>query len=454
MESPNGRDNKNVVVEPDRHVAIRRALELARPGDVVVIAGKGHETYQEIAGERLPFDDAVEARAVLSSALRDGPLDLGCDRGDGGSRQLAARGLRPVLGLLVSGGVALWVSILLTPVLIRYFRSREIGQHIREDGPASHSVKAGTPTMGGIAIVAGTVLGYAVGHIDTQVRFSRTGYLTVGAVVAFGLIGYLDDYIKVHRRRSLGLNKRAKSGAQLVCAIVFAELAVHWAHTSTALSFTRAQPIGINLGSVGWVIFAVLVMVGTSNAVNITDGVDGLAAGSGTFCFAVLSIMGYWIFRHEYIYHVLPASAIDLALARGRPRGRLHRLPVVERSAGQDHHGRHGIPGHRRRAGRALPPVESRSPAADHRRPLRHGDAVGDHAGHQLPGVPPPHLPHGAHPPPLRAGRLARDDGDRPLLDPRRALLRARARHLLRRLPDGGEIHMTLRHFAVAVRET
>jgi phospho-N-acetylmuramoyl-pentapeptide-transferase len=219
-----------------------------------------------------------------------------------------------VLGLLVSGGVALLVSILLTPVLIRYFRSREIGQHIREDGPASHSVKAGTPTMGGIAIVAGTVLGYAAGHIDTQVRFSRTGYLTVGVVVAFSLIGYLDDYIKVHRRRSLGLNKRAKSGAQLACAIVFAELAVHWAHTSTALSFTRAQPIGINLGSVGWVVFAVLVLVGTSNAVNITDGVDGLAAGSGTFCFAVLSIMGYWIFRHEAIYHVLPASAIDLAL--------------------------------------------------------------------------------------------------------------------------------------------
>ena len=103
----------------------------------------------------------------------------------------------------------------------------------------------------------------------------------------------------MHRRRSLGLNKRAKSGAQLACAIVFAELAVHWAHTSTALSFTRAQPIGINLGSVGWVVFAVLVLVGTSNAVNITDGVDGLAAGSGTFCFAVLSIMGYWIFRHE-----------------------------------------------------------------------------------------------------------------------------------------------------------
>jgi len=168
--------------------------------------------------------------------------------------------------------------------------------------------------MGGIAIVGSVVFGYAIGHVGTEIRFSRTGYLVVGAVVAFGLIGYLDDYIKVHRRRSLGLNKRAKSGAQLACALVFALLAVNWAHTSTALSFTRSEAIGIDMGPVLWVIFAVLVMVGASNAVNITDGVDGLAAGSGTFCFAVLSIMGYWIFRHERIYHVLPAHAIDLAV--------------------------------------------------------------------------------------------------------------------------------------------
>jgi phospho-N-acetylmuramoyl-pentapeptide-transferase len=219
-----------------------------------------------------------------------------------------------VLGLLVSGSVALWIAILFTPFLIRYFRQRELGQYIREDGPASHVAKAGTPTMGGIAIVGGTLIGYAIGHVGTQIRFSRTGYLAVGAVAAFGLIGYLDDYIKVHHKRSLGLNKRGKSAAQLVCALAFAELAVHWAHTSTALSFTRANAIGINLGQYLWVLFAVLVMVGASNAVNITDGVDGLAAGAGTFCFAVLSIMGYWIFRHYAIYHVLPASAIDLSL--------------------------------------------------------------------------------------------------------------------------------------------
>ncbi|HXP33121.1 MAG TPA: phospho-N-acetylmuramoyl-pentapeptide-transferase, partial [Acidimicrobiales bacterium] len=145
-----------------------------------------------------------------------------------------------MLGLLVSGSVALWAAIISTPFLIRYFRNRQIGQHIREDGPATHSIKAGTPTMGGIVIVGSVAFGYAIGHIGTEVSFSRTGYLAIGVVVAFGLIGYVDDYIKVHHRRSLGLNKRGKSAAQLVCAIAFAELAVHWAHASTALSFTRA----------------------------------------------------------------------------------------------------------------------------------------------------------------------------------------------------------------------
>jgi phospho-N-acetylmuramoyl-pentapeptide-transferase len=133
--------------------------------------------------------------------------------------------------------------------------------------------------------------------------------------VAFGIVGFLDDWIKVTRRRSLGLNKRGKFAAQLVLAIAFAWLALHWAQTSAALSFTRYNLPGINLGQWGWIAFATFVMIATTNAVNFADGLDGLAAGSGTLCFAVLAIIGYWIFRHFSIYHVLPAAAIDLALA-------------------------------------------------------------------------------------------------------------------------------------------
>lgn len=219
-----------------------------------------------------------------------------------------------MLALMAAGGFALWAAILGTPVLMRWLARRRIGQQIREDGPAHHSTKAGTPTMGGVAIVGAVIAGYVVGHLGTEVRFSRTGYLAVMAVGLFGLIGLADDWIKVRHRRSLGLNKRAKLGAQVVAGIVFAELAVHWAHTATVLSFTRVNSPGLPLGQWGWVIFATLVLVGASNAVNLTDGLDGLAAGSVTFCFSVLAIMGYWIFRHQSIFHLLPASAIDLAL--------------------------------------------------------------------------------------------------------------------------------------------
>ena len=198
---------------------------------------------------------------------------------------------------------------------MRWLVRNRIGQHIREDGPASHSAKAGTPTMGGLAIVGAVLVGYAVGHLGTQVKFSATGYLVIITVFLFGVIGFVDDWIKVSHKRSLGLNKRAKLAAQVAVAVLFAELAVHWAHTATALSFTRCPHPGLHLGQWGWVVFAVFVLVGTSNAVNLTDGLDGLAAGSSTFCFAVLAIMGYWIFRHRSIFHVLPASAIDLALA-------------------------------------------------------------------------------------------------------------------------------------------
>jgi phospho-N-acetylmuramoyl-pentapeptide-transferase len=219
-----------------------------------------------------------------------------------------------VLALMVGGGIALWVALLATPVVMQGLQRRRIGQQIRSDGPATHIAKAGTPTMGGMAIVAAVVVGYAVGHVDTEVRFARTGQLVLLAVVLFAGIGFLDDWIKVTHRRSLGLNKRAKLIAQVGAGVLVSELAVHWVHTSTQLSFTRYLDPGFHLGEAGWVILATLVLVGTSNAVNLTDGLDGLAAGSSTFCFAVLAIMGYWIFRHESIYHVLPAGAIDLAV--------------------------------------------------------------------------------------------------------------------------------------------
>jgi phospho-N-acetylmuramoyl-pentapeptide-transferase len=145
------------------------------------------------------------------------------------------------------------------------------------------------------------------------VVFSRPGLLVMLVTVCAAGVGFLDDWIKVRHRRSLGLNKRAKFAAQVVIGIGFALLAEHWAGVNTHLSFTRWNSVGIDFSQVGWIVWAVVILVGTANAVNLTDGLDGLASGSATFCFACLAVIGYWQFRHASIYHV--SSALDLALA-------------------------------------------------------------------------------------------------------------------------------------------
>ncbi|HUY63162.1 MAG TPA: phospho-N-acetylmuramoyl-pentapeptide-transferase [Acidimicrobiales bacterium] len=218
-----------------------------------------------------------------------------------------------MISLMASGGLALWVAGLGTPLLIHWLLRRRIGQQIRSDGPFMHHAKAGTPTMGGVAIIGAALGGYLLSHIGTHVAFSRPGVLVVLATVSAGIVGLVDDWIKVRHRRSLGLNKRGKFGALTVIAVGFALASEHWAGVNTHLSFTRWDSFGLELGTVGWVLWAVLVMVGTANAVNLTDGLDGLASGSATFCFACLAVIGYWQFRHLSLYHV--ESALDLALA-------------------------------------------------------------------------------------------------------------------------------------------
>jgi phospho-N-acetylmuramoyl-pentapeptide-transferase len=136
----------------------------------------------------------------------------------------------------------------------------------------------------------------------------------VVTIVAVAGIGFVDDWISVHRQRSLGLNKRAKAAALLVVAVGFAIVCVQVLKVDTHLSFTRYNSFGIDLGKVGWVIFAVLVIVGSSNAVNLTDGLDGLAAGSSLFAFAAFTFIGLDQFRHFVIYRN-PAGLDEATLA-------------------------------------------------------------------------------------------------------------------------------------------
>ena len=217
-----------------------------------------------------------------------------------------------MLSLMESGGVGFLCALLLTPLWMRFLSARSLGQQIREEGPSTHHHKAGTPTMGGVIIVLAAVLGYVMGHVGTSIDFTRAGVLAVLVIVASGLLGFVDDYLAIRNERNLGLNKRGKFVGQLVIAGVFAVLALSWVHTSTALSFTRFSLPGWNLTAAGWFFLAAFVIIATSNAVNLTDGLDGLAAGSATFCFGVLAIIGYWQFRHFAIYRL--HSSLDLGL--------------------------------------------------------------------------------------------------------------------------------------------
>lgn len=214
--------------------------------------------------------------------------------------------------LLVAASVALLVAMLGTPLLINELRVRGIGQQIREDGPTGHFSKAGTPTMGGLAIMGAAVAGYIVAHIFAT--FTTRGLAGMLTVCAAALVGFIDDWLKVTRQRSLGLNKRAKIIGQLMVAIAFSVVAVVWLKVDTHLSFTRFNSFGLQLGEVGWVILAVLLIVGSTNAVNLTDGLDGLASGSSAFTFVAFTIIGFYQLRHYSLYRN-PASLDEAVMA-------------------------------------------------------------------------------------------------------------------------------------------
>jgi phospho-N-acetylmuramoyl-pentapeptide-transferase len=217
-----------------------------------------------------------------------------------------------VIGLLIAAAVAMLATLVGTPLLMRWMRARGIGQPIREEGPQGHLTKAGTPTMGGIAIVGGASLGYVVAHVRGTSIFTWGGMLTMGVIILAGGVGLLDDVIKARNARNLGLNKRAKFGGLLVVSVGFAWLAIDKIRVDTDLSFTRAGTSGIELEPILWGLWAILLIVGATNAVNLTDGLDGLAAGSGAFSYIAYVVIAFWAFRHEEVYHV--PQALDLAI--------------------------------------------------------------------------------------------------------------------------------------------
>jgi phospho-N-acetylmuramoyl-pentapeptide-transferase len=212
-----------------------------------------------------------------------------------------------VKSVLIAAGIGLIISILLTPLAIRTFRRQGLGQEIRDDGPESHLSKKGTPTMGGTVIVGATVGGYLAAHLFLMNQpgwgFTATGLLLLFLMVGMGTVGFLDDYLKIRHRRSLGLNKTAKLVGQLVVGVTFAVLAINFPSNgltpaSTVVSYVR-DLAPLTLGAVGFVILAYLFIAGFSNAVNLTDGLDGLAAGASAMVFGSYLIISFWQFTHD-----------------------------------------------------------------------------------------------------------------------------------------------------------
>ncbi len=211
-----------------------------------------------------------------------------------------------MIQILFAGGISLAVAILLTPVLIRVFSRQGFGQEIRVEGPQSHQKKRGTPSMGGVAIVVALWAGYLGAHLlgwNSGPGPSATGLLVLGLATSLSLVGFLDDFIKVRKQRNLGLNKTAKTVGQTIAAVIFGVLVLQFPNAdgvrpaSQFLSYTR----DINtlwMYSFVFVIFCWFVVAAWSNAVNFTDGLDGLAAGSMAMVLGSYVLISFWQFRY------------------------------------------------------------------------------------------------------------------------------------------------------------
>jgi phospho-N-acetylmuramoyl-pentapeptide-transferase len=203
--------------------------------------------------------------------------------------------------ILLSGAVALFISLLGTRVAINQFRRLGWGQQIRDDGPTSHHTKLGTPTMGGLVIIFATLGGYFLAKLITMTAPSASALLLILMFVGMGAVGFLDDYIKIVKQRSLGLRSKAKMIGQTVVALVFGALALSpWLKDENGLtpaskhiSFIRDYE-GFALPTVAVLVLIWLIATAASNGVNLADGLDGLASGASVMVFGAYMLVNIW----------------------------------------------------------------------------------------------------------------------------------------------------------------
>ncbi|MGW7260374.1 phospho-N-acetylmuramoyl-pentapeptide-transferase [Streptomyces sp. NPDC054834] len=205
--------------------------------------------------------------------------------------------------ILFSGVIGLFLTLVGTPLLIKLLARKGYGQYIRDDGPREHASKRGTPTMGGIAFILATIAAYFLSKVITGKPPTYSGLLVLGLMAGMGLVGFLDDYIKIVKRRSLGLRAKAKMAGQLIVGIAFAVLSLMFSDArgntpaSTKLSFIT--DFGWSIGPVLFVVWALFMILAMSNGVNLTDGLDGLATGASVLVFGAYTFIGVWQFQES-----------------------------------------------------------------------------------------------------------------------------------------------------------
>jgi phospho-N-acetylmuramoyl-pentapeptide-transferase len=205
--------------------------------------------------------------------------------------------------ILVASALSLIIALLGTPLWIRLVRRLGYGQMIREEGPQAHLGKRGTPTMGGTVFIVASLVGYAIGHLATTTRPTVSGVLVLLLMTGLGVVGFVDDYIKVFKQRSLGLRSGAKMIGIIIIGVGFALLSLRFPNgyditpATPHLSFLR--DFGPSIGPWLFVLWALIMIAGTSNAVNLTDGLDGLAAGAVGTVLGAYVLIGNWQLRNS-----------------------------------------------------------------------------------------------------------------------------------------------------------
>ncbi|MER7249954.1 phospho-N-acetylmuramoyl-pentapeptide-transferase [Kribbella sp. NPDC000426] len=209
-----------------------------------------------------------------------------------------------MISILFGGAVAMVLTLIGTRWAIRWLAKRGYGQEIRADGPTSHHIKRGTPTMGGTVFIVATIVGYFAAKLFTMTPPSASALLVLFLFAGMGAVGFLDDFIKIFRQRSLGLRSKAKLAGQTFVAVVFAVLALQFPDergqkpASPFISFIR--DIGwLELPAILVIIWILLLIAGMSNGVNLVDGLDGLATGASMMVFGAYTLICIWQFNQS-----------------------------------------------------------------------------------------------------------------------------------------------------------